>query len=280
VRITCCDASELLKPCFDSFERLVAFSATLKPFEYYSRLSGLASESLVTDEFQSPFDPRRRKLLLIPQVSTKFSDRARSAPKIAEAMARIAALKPGNYFAFFPSFAFLEQVRGSFIPPDGFEVRSQERDMRPSDVQEMMEHLAEGLVPTIVFAVQGGVFSEGVDYPGDLIIGAFIVGPPLPSFDLEREEMRKFYQSRYGAGFDYAYAFPAMAKAIQAAGRVIRTETDRGLIVLLDGRFLEGAYSRSMPADWFTHSPRELVSSAILREVQEFWSSEEPKSED
>ena len=182
-------------------------------------------------------------------------------------------MKQGNYFVFLPSFSFLEQVRSVFIPPVGFEVRSQEREMNQRDILELIAHLTQAKSPTVVFAVQGGVFSEGIDYPGDAAIGAFIVGPPLPTFDLEREEMRKYYQQRYGAGFDYAYAFPAMAKAVQAAGRIIRSETDRGIIILLDGRFLQNTYSQSMPADWFHHSPQELVSDSILGDVRRFWAS-------
>ncbi len=182
-------------------------------------------------------------------------------------------MKPGNYFVFLPSFSFLEQVRSVFIPPVGFEVRSQEREMNQGVILELIAHLTQAKSPTVVFAVQGGVFSEGIDYPGNAAIGAFIVGPPLPTFDLEREEMRKYYQQRYGAGFDYAYAFPAMAKAVQAAGRIIRSETDRGIIILLDGRFLQNTYSQSMPADWFQHSPQELVSDSILGDVRRFWAS-------
>ena len=106
-----------------------------------------------------------------------------------------------------------------------------------------------------------------------MVIGAFVVGPPLPNFDLEREQMREYYQRRFGAGFDYAYAIPAMAKAIQAAGRVIRSETDRGIIVLMDNRFLEPGFSRSMPLDWFRSGVSELVSGAILKEVADFWAS-------
>jgi DNA excision repair protein ERCC-2 len=98
-----------------------------------------------------------------------------------------------------------------------------------------------------------------------------VVGPPLPNYDLEREQMRKYYQRRYGAGFDYAYTIPAMAKAVQAAGRVIRSETDRGLIVLMDGRFIEPGYSRSMPVDWFESDVTELLSGSILKEVADFW---------
>ena len=119
--------------------------------------------------------------------------------------------------------------------------------------------------------MQGGTFSEGVDYPGDMAIGAFVVGPPLPNYDLEREQMREYYQKRYSAGFDYAYAIPAMAKAIQAAGRVIRSETDKGLIVLMDNRFVQPGYSRAMPKDWYDSDVTELVSESILKDVVEFW---------
>lgn len=275
VRITCCDASSFLKACYDDYEQVVGFSATLKPFEFYSQLSGLKAETLKTAEFRSPFPKAQRKLLIIPQISSKYSDRQRNYPKVAETIARISALRPGNYFAFFPSFEFLERVLEQFDCPAGFTIRRQERYMRADEVTDLLDHLRGRSKPTIFFAVSGGVFAEGVDYPGDMIIGAFVVGPPLPSFDLEREEMRAYYEKHYQAGFDYAYTYPAMAKAVQAAGRVIRSESDRGLIVLMDGRFLQPSYGKSMPEDWFTESPRELVSDQILKEVQAFWSGQE-----
>jgi DNA excision repair protein ERCC-2 len=274
VRITCCDASEMLEDCYDSYDQVVAFSATLKPFEFYAKLSGLDPSEIKMAEFQSPFSREHRKLLVIPQVSTKYSDRERNYPKISEAISRIASLRRGNYFAFFPSFDFMERVMGIFRAPEGYTVLRQEREMKASDVEAVLEHLRERARPTIVFAVQGGIFSEGVDYPGEMIIGAFVVGPPLPSFDLERERMREYYQKNYGAGFDYAYVYPAMAKAIQAAGRVIRSESDRGLIVLMDQRFTQPAYSRAMPTDWFQSRVGELVSGSILKEVSEFWRQE------
>ena len=143
--------------------------------------------------------------------------------------------------------------------------------MKAAQVEKVLEHLREGAAPAVLFAVQGGTFSEGVDYPGEMAIGAFVVGPPLPNFDLEREEMREYYQKKYGTGFDYAYAMPAMARAIQAAGRVIRSEKDRGLIVLMDNRFVQPAYSRSMPRDWYESDVAELVSESILKEVSDFW---------
>jgi DNA excision repair protein ERCC-2 len=143
--------------------------------------------------------------------------------------------------------------------------------MKTAKVSAVFSCLSAGEGPVMVFAVQGGTFSEGVDYPGESVIGAFVVGPPLPNYDLEREEMRKYYEERYQAGFDFAYVIPAMSKAVQAAGRVIRSESDRGLIVLMDGRFVQPAYSRAMPSDWFEKSPTEMVSDSILQDVAEFW---------
>lgn len=271
VKITCCDASAMLRESYAEYEQVVAFSATLKPFDYYAKLSGLDLRKARTAEFQTPFPKERRKLLIIPQVSTRYSQRERNYARIADAVQRITALQQGNYFVFLPSFEFLERIAGLFHPPDGFTVLRQERNMKASQVEVVLEHLRSRSTPTVVFAVQGGSFSEGVDYAGDMVIGAFVVGPPLPSYDLERELMRGYYQREYGAGFDYAYTIPAMAKAIQAAGRVIRSETDRGLIVLMDGRFTEPGYSRAMPADWFEADAKELVSGSILRDVAEFW---------
>ncbi|HYA88444.1 MAG TPA: ATP-dependent DNA helicase [Nitrospirota bacterium] len=271
VKITCCDASPMLTDCYNEFERVVGFSATLKPFAYYAKLSGLDPETVHKAEFPSPFPKENRKLLIIPQVSTRYSAREHNYLRISDAIRRIAALREGNYFAFFPSFEFLGRVFDLFEPPGGFTVLRQERDMNAFRVEDIQQQLKEGIDPTIVFAVQGGVLSEGVDYPGESVIGAFIVGPPLPNYDLEREQMREYYERKYGAGFAYAYAIPAMAKAIQAAGRVIRSETDRGLIVLMDSRFVQPGYSRSMPADWFESAANELVSESIVKDVSEFW---------
>ncbi|HEY7745834.1 MAG TPA: ATP-dependent DNA helicase [Desulfuromonadales bacterium] len=273
VKITCCDASAMLADCYGGYQQVVGFSATLKPFDYYMQLSGIDAARVRTAEFASPFPKERRKLLIIPQVSTKYTQRESNYARIADAVGRIAALRRGNYFVFLPSFDFLDRVAALFRPPAGFTVLRQERSMKVSAVESVLEALRSQELPTIVFAVQGGSFAEGVDYAGEAVIGAFVVGPPLPSYDLEREQMREYYQRRYGAGFDYAYVIPAMAKAVQAAGRVIRSETDRGLIVLMDSRFIEPEYARSMPADWFEVEARELVSGSILGEVAAFWAN-------
>jgi DNA excision repair protein ERCC-2 len=270
LKITCCDASEQLRDCLGEFEHAVAFSATMKPFDYYRQLCGFTADKVQTVEFSSPFPTDNRKLVVIPQVSTKYSDREQNYPKIAEAIQRIVGLRPGNYFVFFPSFAFLRSVLDRVQLPN-CNVLQQQPSMTAADVEKYICALRAGEQPTVIFAVQGGVFSEGVDYPGDMLIGAIIVGPALPGYDLERELLREYYERKFGQGFDYAYTYPAMARVVQAAGRVIRSENDRGVIVLMDRRFTAPAYAATMPSDWFNRSVSELVSSKILHDIGQFW---------
>lgn len=271
LKITCCDAAEHLSLAYEEFKNIVAFSATLKPFDYYETLLGFPKNTLKL-EFQSPFKKDNRKLLIIPQVSTKFADREASGKKIAEIIARVTSLKSGNYIALFPSFEFMRQVQTALTLP-GYTVLTQEREMKQTQIQEYLGEMKAADKNILLLGVQGGVFSEGVDFPGNMLIGAFVVGPALPNFDFEREQIRKYYETSYGKdnAFNYAYVYPAMAKAVQSAGRVIRSETDRGLIVMLDGRFLQSSYSESMPDGWFEKSPQELVSQQILKDVQTFW---------
>jgi DNA excision repair protein ERCC-2 len=193
VKITCCDASAMLKDSYRDYEQVVGFSATLKPFDYYVQLSGLDMGTVRTAEFESPFPHDRRKLLIIPQISTRYSHRERNYARIADAVQRITALHCGNYFVFLPSFEFLERVAALFQPPVGFIVTKQGRGMKAADIEAVVESLRTRSVPTIIFAVQGGSFSEGMDYAGETVIGAFVVGPPLPTYDLERELMREYY---------------------------------------------------------------------------------------
>ncbi|MFZ4715567.1 MAG: ATP-dependent DNA helicase [Bacteriovoracaceae bacterium] len=271
IKITCCDAGKMLSSAYLKFDQVVAFSATLKPFSYYAKLSGLDDELLLTSEFKSPFDEEKRKVLIIPQISTKYSDREKNYSKIADVIIKVSSAKKGNYLAFFPSFDFLEKVEKNLIIPDGFRLVKQERSMKSQRIEEILYDLSEDSSSTILLAVQGGVFSEGVDYKGKMAIGAFVVGPPLPVFDVEREGMKEYYQENYLEGFDYAYTYPAMAKAIQSAGRVIRSEEDQGVIILMDGRFLEKSYTKTMPEDWFKVNAHELVSKSILSDLEKFW---------
>lgn len=272
LKVVCCDASSRLKLAHKEFAHVAAFSATIKPFQYFAQLSGFEEAELSCREYFSPFPRENRKILVIPQVSTKYSDRERNYDKIAQAIARLTAVRAGNYFVFLPSFVFLEAVYARVKKMDlpQVDLLKQESEISQSRAKEIIEALGTGS-PTLVFAVQGGVFAEGVDYPGEMIIGAIIVGPGLPNYNFEREKIREYYEKRYGSGFDYAYIYPAMAKVIQAAGRVIRSDTDKGLIVLMDKRFTEPAYVGSMPLDWTRGGVESLVSQSLVKDITTFW---------
>ncbi len=274
LKVTCCDASSYLKDTYGEFANTIAFSATLKPFDYYLRLCGFDTNKTTTMECRSPFPVENRKVLVIPQVSTKYSDRARNYGKISDAIKRIVALRPGNYFAFFPSFEFLREV-ASLTSAEEFEILQQRNDMKVDEVRQWIDKLRDGKQkkPVLIFAVQGGVFSEGIDYPGEALIGALIIGPALPKYDLERELLKAYYEKHYQSGFDYAYTYPAMCRVVQSAGRVIRSENDRGIIILMDQRFTQKSYVSAMPTDWFSSSVKELISGSILKDISEFWQS-------
>lgn len=274
IKLVCCDASEMLRESYRTVRSVVAFSATLKPFDYYADLMGFDTEKIGIKEFCSPFPKENRKLLVIPQISTKYADRERNYGKIAEAVSRITSLKRGNYVVFFPSFDFLHRVK-PLVDSYGFEVLVQQREMTQTMTEQYLNVLRAGHDPVILFAVQGGVFSEGVDYPGDMLIGTIVVGPALPTFDFERETLMRYYQDKYGHGNAYACIYPAMTKVVQSAGRVIRSQSERGLIVLLGKRFIEKDYIVAMPSDWYDDSVNELISGSILSDIAQFWSEEE-----
>jgi DNA excision repair protein ERCC-2 len=269
LQITCPEASEHLAERLKHLANVVLFSGTLKPFEFYERLSGLSGS--LREEVASPFPAEHRCTLVVPQISTLFRRRAREIPRIADFISRVLPLRHGNYLVFFPSFDFLESTLPLLDLP-GFQVRAQSRLASHDALAGLLTELRETR-GVVVLAVQGGSLSEGIDLPGEALIGCIVVGPPLPPFDLERRLVKEHFDRHFGCGEHYAYTFPAMAKAVQAAGRVIRSAEDRGLLVFLDGRFLEEGYARCFPQEWFRKSPREGVSGSILADVRRFWES-------
>jgi len=252
----------------------VLFSATLKPFDYHQRLAGLAGSGTGAAEVPSPFPAGHRKVLVVPQISTLYRTREREVPRIAQFLERVLPLRFGNYLVCFPSFEMLAQTQALLALP-GFELLAQPRRARAEQIGALLERLRGGR-GVVVLAVQGGSLAEGIDCPGEALIGCVVVGPPLPPFDLEREQVRRYFDRKYGCGETYAYTYPAAAKAVQAAGRVIRTPEDRGLLVFLDPRFLGPEYASCFPADWFRESPGELVSRSILADVRAFWDGPGP----
>ena len=254
----------------------VFFSATLLPVAYYREM--LTEESDVYAVYaRSPFDTRKRLLMIASDISTKFTSRGPVVyERIAEYIFRTARGKCGNYLVFFPSYKMMREVFAVFRPladGDGMNWVMQSARMLDDDREIFLENFYEDpAVPLVGFCVMGGMFSEGLDLIGTRLIGAIVVGAGLPQVSHERELLKRHYDGRGGDGFDYAYRYPGLGKVEQSAGRVIRTETDRGVILLLDSRLLETRYRKLFPKEW---ENRETVTLGELDgKLAGFWGDE------
>ena len=275
-KVLCKDASRFLRQRLNGFHSVIAMSATLTPFAFYQDVLGFPPDRTFAVEFPSPFPAENRCIVTIPQVSTTYRDRQRDAPKVAEIIETIMAQRQGHYGAFFPSFAYMRQVRSYLnVPPE--RLLEQTEHMSEWDRAWMLRQLersqGEGL---LMLAVQGGIFAEGVDYPGEMLIGTIIVGPGLPRFDMEQELIRAYYDEHYDKGFAYTYLYPGMNRVIQSAGRVIRSETDVGMIALVGKRFTYRNYTECFPSHWYTESPSELIARNYQQRLQRFWRDHAP----
>jgi DNA excision repair protein ERCC-2 len=165
-----------------------------------------------------------------------------------------------------------------FLPFNEFNIIMQQPDMSEKDRTEVLQRLAAtGKQSTLLMAVSGGIFSEGIDYPGEMAVGAFVVSPNLPALSPEQELLREYYNSTRGMGFEYAYLYPGMNKVVQAAGRVIRTPNDRGVILLLGERFAEPRYANLFPEYWYDRRREDLSSNDPVESVRRFWKRTEDR---
>lgn len=279
LRLLCLDPGPILSSLLTDFDRIIAFSATLKPFDFYRNMIGFAEDQCQFAEFISPFPREHKKIVLIPQVATSYRERDQHYARIAEVIKRSIPLALGHYLAFFPGYGFLAAVRQHLENELGsFQLIEQKAAMSPSEIDQILSQIHLDSQPSLILAVQGGSLAEGIDLKGRGLKGVFVVGPGLPGFSPEKKLMEEYFESRYGKGHDYTYTFPGMAKSVQAAGRVVRSPTERGLIVLMDRRFLQEKYYQAMPSDWFQSHPKELVSSQILQDIAEFWSCDRVRS--
>lgn len=274
LRILCLNPALQLRKRHRTFHSVVAMSATLSPLEFYRDVLGFEPDARLLS-LPSPFPPDNRKVVVVPEVSTRYRHRAETAPRVGRIIERVVAVRPGNYLAFFPSFEFLGAVR-PFLRPQGYRLLVQKRTMGDHSRNALLEDLAGGSGPRLLLGVQGGIFAEGVDYPGDLAVGVIIVGPALPRVGRELDLTRQYFEEQYGRGFEYACLFPGMNRVVQSAGRVIRSETDRGVIVLIGQRFGYENYMSLFPGDWYESSPAELVSTAYEAELARFWGERPP----
>jgi DNA excision repair protein ERCC-2 len=238
-----------LEPRFAAARATVLFSATLTPPRFYTDTLGLPQDTAWLD-VEAPFRAEQLSVRIVREVSTRWQHRGDSIAPIVRLMAAQYDAEPGNYLAFFSSFEYLQQAARAFAErhpaiPTWQQDRHMDEPQREAFLQRFVDD-GRG----IGFAVLGGAFAEGIDLPGRRLIGAFIATLGLPQFNPINEEMRPRIDDRFGAGYDYAYLYPGIRKVVQAAGRVIRTPTDRGSIHLIDDRFARPEVRRLLPAWW------------------------------
>ena len=270
-KVFCVDTGRELQKRIDKGSGAVFFSATLSPIEYYRSLlcNDKYADVLETD---SPFAPEQLSVSIIDKISTRYSERDRTLPSVARAIAATLSAKRGHYMVFAPSFEYAESIYTVFSEKyPKIKCKLQRKDMTADEKREFLEAFSEDEKKYLLgFCVMGGIYSEGVDLTGDKLIGAIVIGIGIPSLSYERECIAEYFEDKYESGKQFAYVYPGMNRVFQAAGRVIRREDDRGVIVLIDDRFQDPIYKKSIPSLWrgmeYISDPKELRSR-----LDEFW---------
>ena len=272
LKLYCIHTADKIGQCLEKGRASILFSATLLPVQYYMELlSGKPEDYAVYAK--STFDPAKKKVLLGLDVSTKYTRRTPAEyQKIASYIQQITDSRQGNYLVFFPSYKMMTDVREYFEAEmqDDTEILEQSMHMSEAQREEFLEQFQERESGTLIgFCVMGGIFGEGIDLKKDRLIGAIVVGPGLPQVCNEREILKQYYDRRDMDGFDHAYRYPGMNKVMQSAGRVIRTDEDTGVIVLLDERFGQAQYRSSFPREWADYETCTLRN--VKEKLERFW---------
>jgi DNA excision repair protein ERCC-2 len=266
LKILCKSAAEKLKKQINGFHSVIAQSATFFPTEYFRRMLGFPKNASII-EFDSPFPKENHLYMSYPHISTKYQDRSGSYNEIADILFKAVSIKHGNYLAFFPSFTYLTavltEIKKLSLP---IKLLVQERKMTEKKRKLYLNKLKKGESPYLLMGVLGGIFSEGIDFLGDMAIGAFIIGPGLPAYCFEQELKKKYFNQKWNKGFEYAYRNIGMMKVIQAAGRVFRSPTDRGIVVLIGQRFINKYYRSVLPQNWDIENPHKYP-----QRIESFW---------
>ena len=275
ITLYCVNPKRNLQECLNKGKGTVFFSGTFLPLPYYRSLFSERRDDYAICA-SSPFLRENLKLLVACDVSSKYTRRGFSEyEKMAEYIYEMAAGKQGNYMVFFPSYRMLEDIYEIFrntVKEKQFEVSCilQSSNMAEREREEFLEAFQENTAGTLIgFCVMGGIFSEGIDLTGERLIGAAIVGTGLPQVGCEREILKNYYDEKEKNGFAYAYRYPGMNKVLQAAGRVIRTKADRGVVLLLDERFLQKEYLELFPQEWQGYERCTIQNAG--QKIRDFW---------
>lgn len=274
IKLFCVNPAVNLQNYLEQGNSTIFFSATLLPVHYYKKLLSVEKDDYAVYAHSS--FPQENKFLFIgTDVSTRYTRRGESTyQRFARYIAVMAEQKKGNYMAFFPSYRFLEEVHTCFLECVDHEVDSicQVSYMDEEQREEFLEEFEQEREKSLVaFCVMGGIFSEGIDLTDDKLIGAVIAGTGLPQVCTEREILKQYFNAADMDGFDYAYLYPGMNKILQSAGRVIRTESDRGVILLLDDRFRAMRYREVFPREWQQYQLGSVKN--LEQEIRTFWES-------
>ena len=275
VKLYCMDPSARLREKMDMARASVLFSATFLPITYYKMLLGGRDEDYEIYA-ESVFDHRRQKILLLSDVTSRYRDRGyETYDRIARGIREVVSGRHGNYLVFFPSHKFLAEAADIFesvyMGSDMHCIR-QKTQMSEQEREAFLAaftDVPEAEETMIGFCVLGGIFSEGIDLTSDRLIGVIVVGTGIPQVCSEREMLKEYFDGTNGSGYDYAYRYPGMNKVMQAAGRVIRTAEDIGIVALFDGRFQTPGYRRLFPREW---KEWELTTvNGVAGRVERFW---------
>ncbi|MCR5753970.1 MAG: ATP-dependent DNA helicase [Acetatifactor sp.] len=275
LKLFCVNPRENLKECMQRGRSSILFSATFLPIQYYKDLLGGNPDDYEVYA-RSVFHAEKRGLFIANDVTSKYTRRSEEEYlHIAEYIHQIVYMREGNYMVFCPSYAFLKTVYETYVSKyvdEAVECIIQNDSMCEADREEFLDRFREcGDTTLIGFCVLGGIFGEGIDLKNDSLIGAIIVGTGLPQVCSEREILKEYFDRTGANGFNYAYRYPGMNKVLQAAGRVIRTMEDIGIVALLDERFLQVSYKRMFPREWNNYETVNV--NTIGNRVERFWDS-------
>ena len=274
IKLYCTDPSENIDKRLQIGNSAIAFSATLTPLDYYRRQIGGTGQLI---SVPSPFVQDNLGLFVADRISTKYNDRSKSTDEICDMLCDMYIGKKGNYMAYFPSYSYMSDVYNHFIEkyPNVSTVIQQQNmtEQQKTDFISQFEEITEnGLLG---FCVMGGIYGEGIDLTGDKLIGCAVVGVGIPQINTQLNTLMEYYNNAGENGFAYAYQYPGMNKVMQAAGRVIRTETDRGVVLLIDSRFTTDRYLRNMPPHW-SHLKTVRNSIDLKEKLNIFWNNKTP----
>ncbi len=271
IKLLCLNAFEYLKKTYPLFDSICGFSATLTPAEYFLQALGFDQSAQIL-RLQSSFPVQNLQVNICDYIDTRYQQRESYIEQICNTIHRCYLTKPGNYLVFFSSYYFMNLVYDHFQKHFGtISTLIQTRESTDRQRQDFLNHFFEQN-NRLGFAIMGGIFAEGIDYQGQSLIGSILVGVGLPQANTEQQLIENDFIKIGLNGFNHAYRFPGLIRIQQSAGRVIRSETDRGVIVLLDRRFNQMAYRQYFPAHWQTQLCQDI--NALENSLKEFWSQE------